>query len=271
MTWRIGIASGACMDCSILDIIPALGRSGTTGVEIGTPPGHFNPWRDEDVQAVGVKLAESKLEAISIHAPFGRTLDLADPNPHHRHAAAGAIVTAARAIKRLGGRLVVVHPSDLDRHGQDVDARLADCVRGLTPLAQECRQEGLVLVIESPLPHLIGGHPDEFAWILKHVDGSARVCLDVGHTTLGRHWTQFVNLANGRIVHIHASDHHGRFDDHLVPGDGTINWAEIRGSLEASGFDGWVMLELAHRNGDPAALFERAFDRASRLLAPKPA
>ena len=267
MSWRIGISTGACTECSILDVIPALRESRVTGVEIGTPPRHFDPWQDEQVAALGRSLASAGLEAVSIHAPFGGLLDLAQPNPHHRHAAIGAILTAASAIKQLGGRLVVVHPSDLERHAHDVQARLADAAHSLVLLADNCRQEDMTLVIESPLPHLIGGDPDEFAWILKQVNGSARVCLDTGHTALGGHWRKFLDVAGPRLAHVHANDNHGHRDDHLPPGEGVIDWREIVETLKAVDFDGWLMLELKSPPGDIAPYFRSAFERATQLLA----
>ena len=54
--------------------------------------------------------------------------------------------------------------------------------------------------------------------------------------------------------------------DHLPPGDGSINWSEIAQSLATAGFTGWIMLELACPQGDPAAYFRRAFEQAVRLF-----
>jgi sugar phosphate isomerase/epimerase len=239
-----------------------------SGVEVSTPPRHFDPLHDDQVTALARGLEACALQAVAIHAPFGGLLDLADPNPHHRHAAIGAILTAAAAIKRLGGRLVIVHPSDLERHGRDVDARLRDSARSLAVLAENCRQADVTLAIESPLPHLIGGRPDEFAWLLDQVGDSARVCLDTGHTALGGHWRRFVEIAGPRLAHVHAHDNHGHRDDHLPPGDGVIDWAEIARTLVEAGFDGWLMLELACPSGDRAAYFERAVRRATELFGP---
>jgi sugar phosphate isomerase/epimerase len=264
--WSIGASSGACTHRPILEVLDALQASGIRGVELGTPPKHFDPWRDEQVVAVAERMRALALEPISIHAPFGGLLDLAEPNPHHRHAAIGAILTAADAIKRVGGRMVVVHPSDLPRHGADVDARLADCAASLSTLSASCRQEDITLAIESPLPHLIGGHPDEFAWILQRVDGSARVCLDTGHTTLGGFWNRFVELAGSRLVHVHASDNHGRFDDHLPPGDGRIDWRHIHDTLEGVDFTGWIMLELKCPDGQLVDWFRHARVGTERLF-----
>jgi len=266
VSWRLGISSGACTERPILQVLPAIVASGAAGIEIGTPPRHFDPWSDEQVRVLAGALAATPLETVSIHAPFGGLLDLAEPNPHHRHAAVGAVLTAAGALKRLGGRLVIVHPSDLERHGHDVGARLTDCANSLTLLADALRADGLALVVESPLPHLIGGHPDEFAWLLGRLDASVGVCLDTGHTALGRHWPRFVDVAGRRLVHVHANDNRGRWDDHLPPGDGDIDWPAVAHSLRACGYDGWIMLELGCPPDDVGAYLARARARAATLF-----
>jgi sugar phosphate isomerase/epimerase len=263
---RIGLSTGGCYDSPILEVIADMRSAGTTGVEIGTPPRHFDPLEDAKVDALGRALRTASLQAISIHAPFGGLLDLSDPNPRHRHAAVGAILTAASAIKRLGGRLVIVHPSDMERHGRDAAARLADCAESLRLLAVNGAREGMTIVLESPLPHLIGGHPDEFAWVLAHSHGDIRVCLDTGHTALGGHWRDFVRIAGPRLVHVHASDNHGQRDDHLPPGDGRIDWPDVAASLRDVHYDGWLMLELACPPVDRAAYFARAVAQARRLF-----
>ena len=267
MTWSIGLATGACIDRPICDVLGTLHEAGASGVELGTPPRHFDLWKAGEVAAVSDRLCRLPLQAISIHAPFGESQDLAHHDPRHRQDGIDATIAAARTLKRLGGRIVVVHPSDLVRHGADIAARLDASAGSLRTVAAACRQEGLQLAIESPLPHLIGGHPDEFAWLLAHVADGAGVCLDTGHVALGRSWRRFAELCDGRLVHVHASDNFGQYDDHLPPGEGTIDWSEIAGTLRSVGFGGWVMLELRCPSGDAAAYFRAALTRASAALA----
>ncbi len=267
MPVHLGFASGSCSDCPILDVLPVLRAAGAEGVELGTPPKHFDPWQAEQVGAVGRYLADSGLQAISIHAPFGGAFDLAAPNPLHRHATVDAILTAGLALRRVGGRIVVVHPSDLEREGRNVDSHLADAAGSLRVLAQRCEAEDLTLALETPLPHLIGGHPDEFAWLLARTPASLRVCLDTGHTALGRSWHRFLEVAGRRLAHVHASDNRGHWDDHLPPGEGAIDWAEIARSLRAAAFDGWIMLELRYPAGHAGEYFTRAYQQTRALLA----
>ena len=112
-------------------------------------------------------------------------------NRHHRHAAIGAILTAAAALKDLGGHRVVVHTSDVPRDGQNVTQRLQAIRDSLQVLAGACQRMDVVLTVESPLPHLIGGSADEFAWLLSDLPSTVAVCLDTGHTTLGHQWRRF--------------------------------------------------------------------------------
>jgi sugar phosphate isomerase/epimerase len=244
MTWRIGASTGCCTDRSVIEVLDALHAARISGVEVGTPPGHFDPWQQAEVQALRDRLRLHDMCPVSIHAPFGGLLDLSDPNPHHRHAAIGAILTAATALKELGGQRVVVHTSDVPRDGQNVTQRLQAIRDSLRALAGACEQMDVLLTVESPLPHLIGGGADEFAWILSDLPPAVAVCLDTGHTTLGHQWRRFLEVSGRRLSHIHANDHHGRFDDHLPPGDGCLDWAALGRDLQQVDFDGWIILEL---------------------------
>jgi sugar phosphate isomerase/epimerase len=266
VTWRIGIATGACTERPILGVLDAIEVSGLLGLEFGTPLHHFAPWEPAQVEHVARRLQESPLIPVSMHAPFGGRLDLSDADPHCLQDTLQTVLAAARALARLGGRILVAHPTDVVRNGEDVHVRLDRAASALRLLTHHCAQMGVTLAIESPLPHLIGGHPDEFAWLLDRVGPDARVCLDTGHTHLGGHWRRFVELAGPRLVHIHAHDNRGQFDDHLPPGDGHIAWPEIKRTLEQVGYGGWIMLELKCPEEPLDSYFARAFDQANRLL-----
>lgn len=264
MTWRIGISTGCCTDRPISEALIAVQEAGLGEVELGTPPHHFDPWQHAQVILVRDQLRRDGITPISIHAPFGGLLELSDPNPHHRHAAVGGVLTAASALAEIGGSIVVVHASDVPRDGHQVEERLAHCAAALTVLNRAVQELGLRLAVETPLPHLIGGDPDEFAWIMARVD--AGVCLDTGHLSLGHHWQRFTQLVGSRLIHVHASDNHGHFDDHLAPGDGTIDWNEIGQDLRTLDYQGSIMLELKCPTGSLAGHFARASARARAVL-----
>jgi sugar phosphate isomerase/epimerase len=212
------------------------------------------------------RLHEFRIAPVAIHAPFGGLLDLTDPNPHHRHAAIGAILSAASALRELGGSKVVVHISDAQRQTHDIDERLTHAIASLRVLARSCAHMDALLLVETPLPHLVGGHPDEFAHVIKPLDRAVGACFDTSHATLGHHWDGFMNVAGDRLVHVHANDHHGHRDDHLPPGEGLIDWKHIRGTLAAVGFDGWIVLELSCPIGPLSEFMSGALRRARALF-----
>jgi Xylose isomerase-like TIM barrel len=89
------------------------------------------------------------------------------------------------ALREIGGSRIVVHVTDVVRDGQNVEERLACCADALRVLARACGHMGVTLLVETPLPHLIGGHPDEFARVVGQLDRSVGVCFDTGHVALG--------------------------------------------------------------------------------------
>lgn len=267
MTWHLGVATGACVDLPVADMLSHLAAVDVHGVELGTAPRHFATGNAAQVEAVTHALAAQHKRAISMHAPFGSSLDLAHGDPERRRAGIDAVVGAAASLHHLGGRVLVVHPSDLSREGADLEARLNDCVVSLAQVQAACLHLDLVLAVETPLPHLIGGHPDEFAWILQRMPAGAGVCLDTGHIALGRSWRRFVEVAGHAVVHVHAHDNHGHADDHLPPGDGIIDWREVRDTLAALDVAaGWIMLELACPAGPMAPYVQQAVAQARARL-----
>lgn len=264
MSLQLGIATGCNIHVPIAEMLDVFAAAGVTTVEIGTPPRHFDVWDPASVRDVSCRLRRLGMRAVSIHAPFGGSSDLTDPLPERRHAAIGGVLVAASALSEFGGGHVIVHTSDVAREGSDVTERLRQCAASLQIVQRSCEQLGVKLVVETPLPHLVGGHPDEFAWVLSQLDEGAGVCIDTGHVALGRTWDRFVEVTAGRLVHIHANDNHGHFDDHLVPGDGAIDWTVVRQSL--GGFRGCAVLELSYDGIPSLTDVSRAFERARNLL-----
>ena len=269
MRWRVAVSTGCCINTPVLTTLQAFHDAGVHAVELATPPRHFDPWRHDEVVGLGHRLRELRMMPVAMHAPFGGLLDLTDPNPHHRHATIGAILTAASALRELGGTRVVVHVSDALRRVDDVDERVARGADALKVLARACMHMDAQLLVETPMAHLVGGHPDEFAAMMRPLDHAVGVCLDTSHATLGHHWDAFLRVAGPRLAHVHVNDHRGHTDDHLPPGDGLIDWAMIRASLSNAGFDGWLVLDLSCPGGPLDEFVAGAMRRMQQIFDPQ--
>ncbi|HVQ30976.1 MAG TPA: TIM barrel protein, partial [Vicinamibacteria bacterium] len=134
----------------------------------------------------------------------------------------------------------------------------------------ECRHRGLALVVETPLPHLLGGQIEDFAWILERLPTEGvGVCLDTSHTFLGGHLHEAIERFGPRIVHVQASDNLGHTDDHLLPGDGIIDWTRVLAALERIRYEGVFMLEVTG-SGPIAERVMRASALADGVCPPPP-
>lgn len=262
--WTLGISTGCCADLALADVLPAMHHAGVEVVELATPPGHFDPVDLDHLNRAKALLTDLHLHPLSIHAPFGGALDLAHPNPDHRYAAVNGLAAVARALRDLGGAIIVVHASDRSR-GADSEERLRDALDSLLRVDRACAETGIRMALETPLPHLVGGQPSEFDWLLTRLPSTTGVCFDVGHVNLGRHFDAFLDVTGSRLIHVHVHDNRGEYDDHLPPGEGRIDWRLVFDGLRRVEYDGCLMLELGcHR--DLAAHFRNALAALHRLL-----
>lgn len=79
---------------------------------------------------------------------------------------------------------------------------------------------------------------------------------------------EMLEQALPRMVATHLSDSRGQFDDHFVPGEGTIDWARIREILARAHYDGTVTLEVFRdaKGSAPADVLFAARRRAEEFF-----
>lgn len=102
---------------------------------------------------------------------------------------------------------------------------------------------------------------DEVQALLAGV-GSDRlgIMLDTGHVhvtakALGRetnaYWQDHLDALGPRLVHIHLSDNFGDLDAHLVPGEGSFDFAHAIRALKQAGYSGHLSAELMMFGANP--------------------
>ena len=76
--------------------------------------------------------------------------------------------------------------------------------------------------------------------------------LDVGHAwvhvntdrTDGMSFEEYVDRLPMRIWELHITDNHGTSDEHLAPGEGTLDFRALRRAMDRRGFAGPISLEV---------------------------
>ena len=69
------------------------------------------------------------------------------------------------------------------------------------------------------------------------------VCIDVNHLNLYMTPEEGIKKAGKLLGEVHCSDNHGQKEEHLLIGDGIINWAAVGNALQSIDFDGYIILE----------------------------
>lgn len=228
----------------LVDAVQLLSDEGVTAVEMGLSihPGYFNPRDGFEVQTLLAELSTYGIRIHSIHSPFGPGYDISSPDDGIHERGVEAIIDSIELASLLDAKYVIVHASDRITNG---NGRRMERARGvLREMSSVARESGLVLALENLPPGYLGQDPEQIMELLDGTDREATaVCFDSGHANLtGR----FVELAEALLplaVTTHLHDNDGLSDQHLFPGAGLIDWAELLAIYKKVGSRASIMLE----------------------------
>jgi sugar phosphate isomerase/epimerase len=258
--WAMGLSTGCFWQTSIFECLEDIRNSGFSRIEICSAPAHLDYHDVDRVKRAASLIDDLGLETYSFHAPFADSIDITSPDHQARDFARNELFKAAEAAAILKVRYLVIHPGPENSKLPDHERfwRLQHAVDVLNQTYAHCRQLGVGLVLENMLPHLFAGRIRDLLWILGALDSfKVGICLDTGHAHLGGDLPAVVHKLSGHLWMVHASDNHHHYDDHLPPGDGTINWAALLALLNDLHFNGTFILEIAG-TGDREKILEGA-------------
>ena len=110
---------------------------------------------------------------------------------------------------------------------------------------------------------------DQLGDIVAPVDATAvGICFDAGHAFISEGTNMYDAFARNasRINHIHLADNSGLDDEHLMPGEGGIDFCRFFAIVRASGYSGLAHIEVKPLAGeDPLAFYKRGMNACRRL------
>jgi sugar phosphate isomerase/epimerase len=205
---------------------------------------------EEQLVKAADRLAELELPC-SFHGPF---LDLSPAAADERIVA----VTRERfrhlfrVAELFRPRVIVLHSGyERWRFNLNIDLWLEKSVPFWRPLAAEAEALGTALAIENIFETTPGGLRLLFDEIASPAFGG---CFDIGHWNLFAKMdlSEWLALLKDHLVAFHLHDNRGSFDDHLVPGDGQIDFSAFRLLIENYAIRARVHTFELHRREDLA-------------------
>ncbi len=246
-------------------------RSGAQAVEIFAARQHFDYTSREHIAELAAWFRSNTLQAWSMHAPLypdremGRagapSVNLLHPEKSRRIAAMDEIKRALETADSIPFRNLIVHLGE--RTDEWSPRTIEYALTALEHLGAFAHPLGV-----RPLVENLTGEPTTPEHLMQILTGShldsIGVCLDLGHAHFTSGIPQAIATFGARITQVHAHDNHGVKDEHLFPGDGTIDWPATTTALNALATPPAVVLELSSKLADdPATLparIQKAFD-----------
>src|SRR5436190_9704699 len=277
---RLAFSTTAYLIHSVPEAVARLARIGDAGVEIMADVPHAWPafLLEEQKQAIRDALAQNRLPISNINAFMMHAVNdprqrywhpsWIEPDRHYRQIRIDHTMRALTLARELGAPNITTEPGGPVEPGASWQAALKLFVEMLKPVAEHAEKEGVLLLVE-PEPGLLIETADQFLELMQYVDSPAvGLNFDIGHAYCVKDdpATTIPRVAK-YIRHFHLEDIAAtRVHQHLVPGDGAIDFVSTLRVIKAIGYTGWVTVELYPYVDDPDGAARRALAYVTEAL-----
>jgi sugar phosphate isomerase/epimerase len=258
-----------------------IGAHGFEMAELFATRTHFDYHNPAAVADLQQWLADAGVTLRSVHAPtaesfvggvWAGSMSIASVDPDLRARAVREAEQALDIARRIPIAVLVTHvgiprmqPRDADVGAQDVRAAARRSVEELQRAAQPL---GVRIAVEV-IPNELSRAGSLVHFVEEDLDGlGVGICLDFGHAHIDGDVVDAVETVSEHVIATHLHDNGGRSDDHLMPMDGTIDWAGALTAVQKIGYDGPLMFEVgAHGpSKDSLARLKRTREKMERWL-----
>ncbi|UVJ38826.1 sugar phosphate isomerase/epimerase [Arthrobacter sp. CJ23] len=247
----VALSSASVYPLSVYDAFAVAQDLGYDGVEVMVT----NNATSQNPDALIQLSHRYRQQIVSIHAP---TLLLTQ---QVWGAAWNKIEKSCQMAREVGCDTVVVHPPF--RWQSNYAENFAEGVREIAAMYQ------VHIAVENMYPWRVRGR--EAVAYLPHWDPIGQdyddVTWDFSHAaTAGANSLEAVRALGGKLRHVHLTDGSGSGkDEHLVPGTGTQQCADVLQHLASNGFNGVVVAEISTRKAKIAGEREQMLAETLRF------
>jgi sugar phosphate isomerase/epimerase len=279
---RLAFSTNAYLKHPFDEAASRIASLGYEGLELLADVPHAWPAGLLDVQKRGIlramersQLAFSNINAFMMNAVNDRRQpywypSFIEPEPHYRQVRIDHTHRALDLCAELGAPHITTEPGGPLAPGQPRQEAIDLFVEVLKPLAQHAHDRGVLLLIE-PEPELLLETTDQYLEVAERVNApSIGLNFDVGHAFCVREdLPRAIAKLAPHTRHYHFEDIAAtRVHHHLVPGTGAIDFAAVVSAIRATGYDGWLTVELYPFLDDPDAAARQAIEVMRPLVQP---
>jgi sugar phosphate isomerase/epimerase len=248
-------------------------RSGAQGVEIFAARQHFDYSSREHVTELASWFRSNTLKPFSMHAPLfpdremGRAgapaVNVLHPEKARRIDAMDEIKRALESAEQIPFSNLILHLGERTDGWSQRSVEYA--INALEHLGAFAHPLGVRLLVENLTSEPTS--PEHLLTILElgHLP-NVGICLDMGHAHITVGVAEAIATLGARIASCHVHDNHGMKDEHLWPGDGTIDWPASIKALQALATPPAAVLEIHYSLGSDTQALPAKIEKAFALL-----
>ncbi len=255
-------------------LLGQIARADIPAVEIFCASVHFDYRSGEAIRDLASALSEHGLELHSLHSPTerdaisghqtGMPISISDPERIRRIDAVDEVKRALEVAERIPFAYLVQH---IGSGRQSADPRKLDAAfASLENLAIFAKHRGVTIAIENKADEL--SCPTSLHQFIQETHLQVKFCFDTGHAHIEGGVQAGLELMRDRVAMVHIHDNHGDKDEHLPPGEGTIDWKATCAQLAGAGEMPALVMELKEKGPGVPSVDEirTAFDRLDEFV-----
>ncbi len=261
------------------DAIDIMAELGYRGVALTLDVHHLDPFAPDllgRTAAVRTQLERHKMRCV-IETGARFLLDarrkhyptLLSPTPEERAVRRDFLEQCVDVAKELGAECVSFWSSTATdaAPNEELMRRLTDeCKR----LVEHTERTEVVLAFE-PEPGMFIDTMDKFEELYHGVgrEDVFRLTMDVGHLVCNRELpvSKFLEYHGGELFNVHIEDMRAGVHDHLMFGEGDVDFADVFAGLRAANYTGGVYVELSRHSYDAVHTARKAKAFLDRYLS----
>jgi len=277
---KLAYSSNAYRCHSLAEAIARIARVGYAGMELMADQPHAWPATMDDAQihAIRQALGRHGLILSNINAFMMSAVrdfwhpSWIEPEADFRRLRLQHTVSALRMAKKLGARSITTEPGGPLPRGVSRQEAMGIFVEGLRAALAVAENLGVMLLVE-PEPGLLIANADQFLRIAALIDSPMfGLNFDIGHFfCVGDPLPETIQRMKHLTRHYHIEDIAAtRVHEHLIPGRGAIDFANVFKAIRRTGYDDWITVELYPYLDDPDSAGREALGFLNRLLSERP-
>lgn len=253
---QISIATFFNYDIPIYEQIPMISKAGFTHISLGGTLSHYNYLDIEERKKLKDVLKKHSLKIDTVH---GCTADLEN--------AVEKLIGAAEAAYDLGVDVVVFHLSQFFLRQEQVGEKVENALKVCEKLELVAQKYNIRFAVENV-------HPRSATDVLKQVLPKLNrkyfgLCYDSSHDQIdGPRPFNLLDKFGDRLFAVHLSDRIKEFVDHVVPGEGFIDFDGICDHLKKNKYNRPLLLEVWKEHTkfkDPTILLKETYNAGLKL------